>query len=272
MSRYNGYPYMSSRKRLEQIFEAALMGRSDSDESAPAIVELVETLRAERDLLGAPRGADAHILAAAAAASDLGASAPRATRTQRPPARLRRRITILAGSIVLAMATAGIGLADDAVPEEALYGLDIALERMGIGDGGASERASEVLELLNQGKTGLALAHASATVATAPQSEHEGAAQQALAAVAEKFSADDSPVPEGVADLIAALVTSAGSGDGETVSEIARSIRDTIDVGSGDGPPVEVPPGQPTPPVVPVPIPVEPPPVIVPGPPAPPES
>ncbi|MDX1468139.1 MAG: hypothetical protein R3258_02255 [Acidimicrobiia bacterium] len=251
MSRLNGYPGMSSRNSLEKAFEDALSGRSDFDGPAPAVVELVETLRAERDLLGAPRGADAHILAAASAVLDADASAPRATRTRRKASSLRRRVVVLAASLGLAMATAGIGLADDALPDEALFGLDMALERMGIGDGGASERAAEVLELLNQGKTGLALAHASATVATTPQSEHEGAAQQALEAVAQRFSAEDSPVPEGVADLIATLVTSAGAGDGETIAEVARAIRDSIDVGTPPGPPVDVPPGPPSPPAPP---------------------
>lgn len=266
MSRQNGYTDMSTRDGLAQLFEAALSGRPDVDDSAPAVVEIVETLRAERDLLGVPRSADAHILAAAAAASDARASVPRAARKRPSASRLRRRVVVLASAFILAMATAGIGLADNAVPDEALFGLDLALERMGIGDGGVSERASEVLELLNQGKTGLALAHASSTVATTPQSEHEGAAQEALEAVAERFSAGDSPVPEGVADLIAALVTSAGSGDGETIAEVARAIRDTIDVGPWENPPIGVPPGPPSLPAPPVTIPSPQPPVTLPTP------
>ncbi|MBT8217429.1 MAG: hypothetical protein KJO17_11310, partial [Acidimicrobiia bacterium] len=85
-----------------------------------------------------------------------------------PPVR-RRRIafgTLMSGFLVKALigtaafAAVGTGAAvgsDGAVPGDALYGLDRALERVGINHGGASERIEEAMVLVDRGTHGRAL-------------------------------------------------------------------------------------------------------------------
>ena len=48
---------------------------------------------------------------------------------------------VIASAVVAAGGLTGVGFAaDNAAPGDALYGLDCALERVGLGDGGAQER------------------------------------------------------------------------------------------------------------------------------------
>ncbi len=244
---------MSDRNNTEQIFEAALAGRDIADDAAPAVVELVEALRAESNLFGSPGDAEAHITAAAAAVPGTNPSRSQPSRKRSRGRRLRRRLVVLAASFALLAATAGVGVANDAIPGEALYDLDLVLENMGIGDGGPSERAAEVLELLSQGHTGLALGHAATTISTLPEpADEDGEATETLEAVAEMFAEDESTVPEEVAELIASLANSIGTGDGESISALAQAIEESVDVDEGqpDDAPDEGPPSSlPTPPV-----------------------
>ena len=238
MTTSNGYIDMGEPNRTDQLFESALAYGSAREAEAQVFADFIEDLRVERDLFGAPSDAAAHITAAAAAVPEMGASAPRSSRRASDSKGLRRRVLVLSAAFAMLLATAGIGLADDAVPGDPLYGLDLALENLGIGDGGASERAQEVLQLLAEGERGRALGHAAETVATLPEGASAAAAQEALQAVADKFSEDDSKVPDGVAELLAALAESVGSGDGESIAEIAKAIRASV----GNGPPI-APPG-----------------------------
>jgi len=152
-----------------------------------------------------------------------------------PMTRLSRTATA-ALTLLLVASMAGTAIAADAsVPGDTLYGLNRALERVGILDGGATERLQEAAAIVDRD---LELAVATAQEA-AEGAEEEGndqvkGAAEALIAAAESVLSDGDEqslaVREEVARLLQLLATQVGESgvDGEQVSEIARSIRDTV--------------------------------------------
>ncbi len=69
--------------------------------------------------------------------------------------RLRPALAATAAAVVVVMsASAGVAYAaDGAVPGDTLYGVDLALEKVGIGDGGLKERLTEASQLVARGRT-----------------------------------------------------------------------------------------------------------------------
>ena len=168
---------------------------------------------------------------------------PAITRAIRAPRlsllrRLRNRTAAVTAAAVVAVGGfSGVAFAaNGAAPGDALYGVDRALESIGIGNGGTAERLAEVDALVQRGQDDTALQHATDLV------EGDAGAQAALLAAAERIGASDDVVAhEGVAALLSYLAANVGSVDGPTVSELARAI-------NGDhvpGPPEGVTPGPP---------------------------
>lgn len=164
----------------------------------------------------------------------------------------------------------GVALAaNGAVPGDTLFGIDRALETVGIGNGGNAERLNEVKALIDQGRADRGLEHAAGIV------EGDTGAQAALLAAAERIRGlDQAASHEGVATLLTYLSENVGSVDGATVAELARAVRGNDPA----GPPEAVPPGPPEPlppeppePTIPGPPEAGPPGDVIPGPPAPPE-
>jgi len=84
-----------------------------------------------------------------------------------PPRRLSPRLdptwrlATVALAVLLMSGTAGMAMAaDSAVPGDALYGVDLAFERVGIGSGSAEERLEEAIVMAAQSRSSEALAHA----------------------------------------------------------------------------------------------------------------
>ena len=159
--------------------------------------------------------------------------------------RLRTRAAAVAAALVVTFG--GLGgvayAADGAVPGDFLYGLDRALEAVGIGNGASSERLIEVTELVEQGHADHGLQHA-ATIVTNPD------AQAALLSAAERIGApDEAAAHEDVAALLTYLADHEGSVDGATVAEMARAIKGNDTPGPPEGvtpgPPEGVTPGPP---------------------------
>jgi len=139
---------------------------------------------------------------------------------------------------VLLMGLAGVAqAADAAAPGDNLYGLDRALERIGINDGGIDERLDEAQALADDGHSTEALAH----LAEAMEQSSPNAAD-ALEAAAERFGLHDNPsqmVRENVADMLEWIAQTDATGRefGQGVAERAREIG----AGQSDTPPVTLP-------------------------------
>ncbi len=159
---------------------------------------------------------------------------------------VRRRVATLGTSLVLALgSTAGVAVAaNQAIPGDQLYGLDQALERVGIGAGGSAERLGEALELVQRGDVAGGLQHAAESVAGAAA---DSEAAEALRAAAERLleqrenPSDD--VRAQVAALLEFLADAEGQVDGRAVSDIAGDIGNAPTEPPGRGEPPS-PPGQ----------------------------
>ena len=151
--------------------------------------------------------------------------------------RLRTRAAAVAAALV--MTFGGLGgvayAANGAAPGDFLYGLDRALEAVGIGNGAGDERLAEAAELVEQGHADHGLEHAANIVA-------DPGAQAALLSAAERIGGlDKTDTHEDVAAVLTYLSENAGAVDGAIVAEMAGAIR-----GNGvPGPPEGVTPGPP---------------------------
>jgi hypothetical protein len=166
-------------------------------------------------------------------ASDFAAEASRLVRLAEPvtPIRSPRRRLVprlaavgLSTALVMGLLTGVALAADGSRPGDALYGLDRALEKIGINDGGIAERLDEAQALADDGQTAEALAHmAEALGETSPN------AANALENVAGRFEPHDNPsqsVREGVAAMLAWMAEREVSGRdfGQEVADRARAL------------------------------------------------
>ena len=133
-----------------------------------------------------------------------------------------------AAGFLLVLGSTGVAVAADAAaPGDALYGLDQAMERVGILDGGVAERLSEAKALAARGDTDAALLHAG----WAFDSEGESEAASSLEDTAERLRGlgpenVDQDVTGQVADMLDWMATTSQRGRdfGEGVAERAREI------------------------------------------------
>lgn len=242
MSLSDGYDTdMRKASISDEVYEAALVGGDPSNANADVVVEFVQGIRNEVKVIGLPLGSEAHILAAAATTPHLPSSAA-AFSASVSPRRLRARLAVVVASMMaLLLATAGVGLAaNDAVPGDPLYGLDRAMERVGLGNGQAHERLAEAVALAEAGQLGRGLNHAAATVATLPDQAQAMLAEQALSDAAARIL-EDGKAPTGVSELLSHLASLVRTDDGQVIATIAQEIRDTVERGGS-----EVPAGPPT--------------------------
>jgi len=147
--------------------------------------------------------------------------------------------------------------ANDAVPGDALYGFDRALERAGIGDGGLKERLAEAGDLMEQGRVDEGLKHAAEAVADEQEEldedddgeltdEERVGRQEALLAAAEAVLANGSEksleVRTRVAEKLRWMATTELTGKefGQAVSALARGEsldgEETTSNANGKGP------------------------------------
>ncbi len=154
--------------------------------------------------------------------------------------RLARRLSYQLGvglaALVLVTGMTGVAVAsNEAAPGDALYGVDRALEAIGINDGAAAERIAEAQVLLDRGQAADAVAHAAEAISTEEGVEGSEAAA-ALLEVAEKMrttengSANAQAVHARVAGMLTWMADAKdkdgpkGKAFGEHVSNMARGI------------------------------------------------
>jgi hypothetical protein len=124
--------------------------------------------------------------------------------------------------------------ADGAAPGDALYGVDKALERVGIGDGGAAERLQEAADLATAGQLARGLEHAAEVVAASHEGESghvSNAASEALLAAAQRVGTIVAPnggttseQDTAVAKVLTYLSDNVGDVDGRYVAELSQMI------------------------------------------------
>ena len=197
-------------------------------------------------------------------AAAIPAGVPAIRSSSGPPVRRRRAAfgTLMSGFLVKALigtaafASVGTGAAvvsDGAVPGQALYGLDRALESVGINRGGATERIEEAGALVDAGDHRRAVATLEEAIADlaedAEGSSAVGALQGAVASLtAVRFSdaagyRDSQLFRDQVAGLIATIATQMESGgvDGAQIARHAKQLSDSAHsfANSQDGAPAD---------------------------------
>lgn len=152
---------------------------------------------------------------------------------------LRTRVAFAAALVVVALGSFG-GVsyaANGAAPGDFLYGLDRALERVGIGNGGASERITEAFSLVSSGHPAHGLEHAATVV---PDEAGGRALQEAAINVPASADFQVEVFEEDVLALLSYLKENVGHIDGATVAEYAREIGKPADT-PGNGAPEDIP-------------------------------
>jgi hypothetical protein len=148
---------------------------------------------------------------------------------------LTTKLAAVIGSAVVALGSfSGVAYAaNGAAPGDTLYGLDCALESVGLGDGGLEERLTEATRLCDRGEVERGLNHAAAAVQNQAGLE-SGQANGALTAAANAVQNAFQTANQGESDQIRARVAAMlqwmatteaqGKEFGQGVSERAREI------------------------------------------------
>jgi hypothetical protein len=218
----------------EQDIERLLTGSPAGNGALSDLVPFVEEMRA----YGAYAPSD-HLVERVAAQAATLALADResgVTGTKVSPHSRRRwpalspRVAMAALSVVMVVGMTGVAAAaDSAAPGDPLYGLDQAMEGIGIGAGGAAERLEEADQLLTEGQALQALEHAAEAV------DGDAAANAALDIAIDRLETvtdqDAASVREKIGDLLDFMSENIGKDKGvdgrdfgQGMAEIARGI------------------------------------------------
>ena len=230
---------MLSRKLSDAEIEAALTNGQPDDPTLRALAARLEPLRDyeagfDPETRVAEFAREAAALARAGAPIELAATVSR----WRGPS-LTPRLAAAAVAAVLFLGSAGVAYAaDSAAPGDFLYGIDRALERVGIGDGGVEERLEEASKLSSSGDSSAALDHLAESI-----EETDSEASAALIEVAERLRANENGSDDAVelrsnlADLIEWMATTdfEGKDFGQGVAEWARGLGNKPDTPPGQG-------------------------------------
>jgi hypothetical protein len=223
-----------SDRDLDALFD----GREVSDERLQDVALAFSAMRSVlvRPLSDEHAAAMGAQLAAATPPVDAGAAPPRRA------ARWRRRLTAIGATATIAVvAVGGSAAANGAAPGDALYGIDRALERVGLLDGGVGERLTEAAHLAAKGENERALVHAAEAYETDAEPELASALLIAADAVRKGDGAGDGN--ESVAGMLEWMATAdRGEGFGQQVSAWARGLGvHRADDASPDGSQTQVP-------------------------------
>ncbi|MGD2044435.1 MAG: hypothetical protein PVJ28_12355, partial [Acidimicrobiia bacterium] len=138
--------------RFEELFdrdiETLLNGGTPANTDLIPLRRVVEELRSLADPPLSVGFIEFHAAESASTAAQTRAQSPARRRTGRVDGlvrNLRRRATATVATLVMLTSATGMAwAADGAVPGDWYYGLDRALESIGIGAGGAAERLQEL--------------------------------------------------------------------------------------------------------------------------------
>ena len=260
MSRLDDYEAEMAQATLSDLdVERLLSGMTPENDEAAQLVALLDLIRVEGDR----SPSDGAVARVASQAASLTQAMPTVGIPTRPSGRtagwrLRPQLAVVAGAIVVFGAFSGVAVAaDGAVPGDVLYGIDRALEKIGIGAGGAEERLEEARSLLSEGDSSEALRHATEVLTEEEDGAAVGDARAALedaAAVGDARAAledaavtlevDDQPTStparEDVAVLLDYIRANHGNDVGADGKEFGQGVADLahdINPGGNGGPP-----------------------------------
>ncbi len=238
---------MPTTKVLDREIELLLAGTPIEGGRLSGLAPVLEMIR-DRWTTAPAESEIAHFARIAGAEVKVTQSATAAVTTLRRPRLTPRhglapRLAAVGVAVLLMSGTAGAALAaDGAVPGDALYGLDRAFERVGIGSGSTGERLDEAVVIAAQGRSDEAVEHAIEAL-----SEHSGdssaVALSALNAASENLvHIQDTTQAASTANLrVSALLTyiaeNIGSGEGTDGREFGQGVAQLArDIGGGDDP------------------------------------
>lgn len=247
---------MVNRYPTDEQTEALIRGEDPGDPALTEVAGVVASIRAlgEQPLVADVTSRHVALIAAEVAVSPRPASEPDAS-----PKRTRRQIVLntllssvlakaLAATVAVAAAGTGVGVvADSSVPGDALYGLDRAMERIGIANGAAAERIDEARSLIDVDLPTAVETAAEATPSDnqADNSEAVTALHEAALRVGEPAEGEQSALTrEQVATLLEAIAAQLENEEGfdnQAIAEQARRIRPDVELPEQITP-VEVPP------------------------------
>lgn len=249
----------------DQDVERILSGREPGRDDLARLASALSALHKER-----PAATDETVsrLAGEAAAivgeakTELGAGSA-TSRTPVGPKRrsggLRRRLATLAAAMLVLVGMSGIALAaDESAPGDTFYGLDRALEQIGINDGGATERIAESQRLTESGEVSTAILHLADSIEETEDDEVGGSAAALRKAADNVQDENDDEESQAVRDAVAAMLNEIsssmeapefdGAAFGQSVAEMARAIpggpedsADDVETETGDTEPRENP-------------------------------
>lgn len=224
----------------DRIVEALLSQTRVEDDEFADISQVLATI--SREGIGDSvdeKAAEFAEVAARMARSGEGGTTRRIRPGHRP---LIPRLAAAALALVLALGVTGVAVAADAArPGDFLYDIDRALERIGINDGGISERIDEANELVATGSPSDALNHMADSLDSMSASAAD-ALQEAAEKVRDTGNTDNPSqfVREDVASMLEWMSGSEVSGRdfGQGVAERARTIGQSSPEPAGEpGPP-----------------------------------
>ncbi len=160
---------MPRNKATDKDIERFFAGETPENSSLAMLKPIVDQLHAGWGRTPTPESVSAFARSAAglSASSSTGVGATQLSPT---PKRRRRLVPRLAVPLALVMLVSGLTgaaiAADGAVPGDPLYGFNLMLEKVGIGQGGVAKRFTEAAELASRGDEAGALAHAAEAIAT----------------------------------------------------------------------------------------------------------
>jgi len=229
-----------------EMAEAVLEGTPGSS-TAGDLVGVLDEIRRKADSDQSAFIATFARIAAATAATGVVAPVmvPRSTKSRNGllAAPVRRFAATAASSMLVVASFAGIAVAaDHSNPGDILYGLDRALEVVGIGSGGSAERLEEVKALIAEGEIEDGLSHAGETLDSTPANEaaHD-AIEKATTRVEQASDNAATETKEKVASLLDYLASNPGEIDPAEVASRARDIGSDNDNPAPDTPPAAPP-------------------------------
>jgi hypothetical protein len=237
--------------RFEELYdrdiETLLSGGIPANTDLIPLCDFISDLRSMADVPLSDAFIKFHAAESAASAARAHAQNPRPNSVGRSRgiwAGIRRRVTASAMSLIMLFGATGMAMAaDDAVPGDWNYGLDRALEAIGIGAGGAAERAEELEVLASEGSTENEDADGPGQTSPSLDSSEESTGLNRAAAVISEPSPGSGQSLQArarVAEMLL-ILNDVGGVDGGTVSDIAR---DGAGRPEGSGPPGGEPPGR----------------------------